>query len=86
MFQICALHMYSPPTCSLNQSTPNHFCRRFLMWYSHLVSHLWSISLLGTAAAAAATNEVKVVYGVRIIFSIAEKETLQGDKVQIDGR
>ena len=56
------------------------------MWYSHLVSHLWSISLLGTAAAAAATNEVKVVYGVRIIFSIAEKETLQGDKVQFDGR
>ena len=58
------------------------------MWYSHLVSHLWSISLLGkaAAAAAAATNEVKVVYGVRIIFSIAEKETLQGDKVQIDGR
>ena len=53
------------------------------MWYSHLVSHLWSISLLGTAAAAAATNEVKVVYGVRIyIFSIAEEEKLQGDKVR----
>ena len=84
--------MISRPSHSLNQYyyNPYHFCfcRRFLMWYSHLVSHLWSISLLSTAAAAAAaaTNEVKVVYGVRIIFSIAEKETLQGDKVQIDGR
>ena len=87
MFQICDFHKYSRPNFSLNQYyyNPNHFCQRFLMWYSHLVSHLCSISLLGTAAAAAATNEVKVVYGVRIIFSIAEKETMRGDKVQIDG-